>query len=132
MKVPFLNRAKQRQQLGGSKNNPVAGQALLALNLLEKHLLVYVKKNKSKTKAIPLDVVHLYTGIIVRNQKASVDMLTANREIMHHTVICKETETMLGVFGGSCIKYCEDYGTVNIPVPVAINFFKQVRGRISD
>lgn len=123
-------RAADRKAAKANAGNPVAGQARLAIDLLETHLIGYIVEHKPKIKAVPIEIVHLYTGIIVDGAKGGANELHGAGEIKIHSFIVKEIETMLGVFGASCKKYCDENATDHVPMPVVTNLFEQVRKRI--
>jgi len=135
MKLSFSKRRDRRANERNKKNNPVKSQSLKALDLLEEHLLKYMAKQKKNkhagAKAVPLEIVHLYTGIIVDGQKASRTSLKSAAELKAFDFIVAELEKTLAVFGASCQAYCNDYSTEAVPDVVIKQFARDLRLRIN-
>ena len=122
MKLAIFNRRSKRR----APDNPVARQAATAVELLHKHLDKYMKAQtrarKRPVKAVPLEVVHHYTGIIVKNMKGEVVRLSSKAEIDAFNFMAGEVEKTLAVFGASCKAYCKDYDTGAVPDVVLRQF----------
>lgn len=108
---------------------PLVKQALSSLTLLEAYFNDYLLKNK--VEDIPLEVVHLYTGLIVKNARMGRVELSKEGELKAFDFMIDEINSILSVLGGSCIKYCENHKTDEVPVDEIEAYFIELRNNIA-
>lgn len=110
--------------------NPLAKQAVETLELLQTYFQDYIQKNH--VNEVPLEVVHLYTGLILKNAKKERACLFEEKDMRAFDFMISEIDSLLSVFGGTCIKYCEEHRTEDVELTVLQDYFRQMKENLLD